>query len=144
MIGRGDQYGVDVVAVEQLAVVEISFGAADALGASEAPLIYVAHGSDLQVIIPSTLDEFVQMTRSHATAANHAKANAIVGAQHRSLRQPTEGECAASRHSGGFKKVAARDGVLCHRVGSCGGGCTVGAIPRLARERILTCPQTPL
>ena len=50
VVGRGDQHGVDVVAFEQLAIVEIAFAAADVLGSRETPLIDIANGDDLQIV----------------------------------------------------------------------------------------------
>src|SRR5262249_39514818 len=94
VVRRGDQDGVDVLAVEQVAVVPVALRLADLLGPAEPALVDVADGDDGEVVLVAALDERAQVPGAHAAAADDAEAQlfaGIRGALFRRLRRAAPG-----------------------------------------------------
>src|SRR5206468_3155395 len=78
---RGDEHGIDVLAVEQSAVVRETISFARVLGPVEPSLIYIAHGNDLNVFGFGFFDKAVDVTGAHAAYADDSDADSIIRAQ---------------------------------------------------------------
>ena len=82
VVGRGDDDGVEVLAVEQLAEVGVGIGLAAGLlaGGEQVGLVDVADGGDLAIVVRQ---EGVEQLVAAIADADEAEADALVGAEDR-------------------------------------------------------------
>ena len=81
MVGRGDDHGVDIFAIEQLAIVGVAFAPCTLAIVIQPLLINVAHGHAADVVAIGAADQVAHVPRAHAPHADHAKLDAVIRAQ---------------------------------------------------------------
>src|SRR5436190_8264414 len=83
MVGRGDQYGVNVLSFQQFAIIEIAIPLANIFGASDAALIYIRNCDYADVIFGRALHQAADVAGPLSAATDHADADAVISAEGR-------------------------------------------------------------
>jgi hypothetical protein len=127
MIGRGDQHGVDIFAIKQLAIVAVALAFRDGLGPRDSAPIDVADRHHIDVVGLGPLDQAGDVTGSLAANANDPHANAAVGTQRRgggyARHGHGSGRCDRSSHELSTRKIGViRHGRTFAERGGCGAG----------------------
>ena len=91
MIGRGDEHRIDILAVEDAAVIEMRISSADVLRPGESALVNVGDRHHLDVVRLAALDERVEMARAHAATADDRECDAVIRAGDCRVGQVGEG-----------------------------------------------------
>ena len=141
MVRRGDQHGVDVVAIQEVPIIERAVGAADPFCPVQPPLVNIAHRGDLHVIVVGPLHQLSEMAGAHSAAADDAKADAIVRAERRRARQAWNHERPAGDSRCDLEEAAARNKRVAHRTIPVGEG-SAGRAKRATP--ILSCAESGL
>jgi hypothetical protein len=111
MVRRGDEDGVDVLAIEHFAKVAIHAGRGPPFFREQferlvpLPIIHVAHRRKFH---PGHLEQPAHVAAPHAPGPDHAHDHALIGSLRPAHRPCTQAEAKRSRGSAG-KKIAAGD-----------------------------------
>src|SRR3954454_24394248 len=113
MIRGGNEDSVDVVALEQAAIISIAFALADLLSAIGPTLIDVAHRGDLDVLGVGFLGQAADVAGAHPADADNADADAVIRADRaescgRAENGGAGGQC------GALEEAAPRSGGVLH------------------------------
>ena len=114
VVGRGDQHGVDIVTLEDFAIVAVTFRLRDRLGPRDSPPINVADGDDLDVVGLGPLHQPGNVTGPLPADADHSHANAIIGADCRRRRQTGHRHGSGRRHGSPNKLSTRKVGFMRH------------------------------